>query len=417
MKVLSIFGTRPEAIKMAPVIRELEGRPDRFRSIVCVTAQHRQMLDQVLEIFRIKPHIDLDLMEENQTLPGFAGRALAALSGVVAEVRPHWILVQGDTTTTMMAALAGFYNGVKVGHIEAGLRTGDKTAPYPEEINRRVTSVLADYHFPPTERARQALLREGVPADRIAVTGNTVIDALFMALNEIRTGDLESGFRDLFAGLLPGLFLQSPVTSHQSPVSSPLPSTAAPSHRGSAPASGPLLSTTIDHPPSTDFILVTGHRRESFGEPFEEICLALRDLADAFPDLNIVYPVHLNPNVRKPVYRILGNNDRVHLIEPLAYLPFLWLMSRARLILTDSGGIQEEAPSLGIPVLVMREVTERPEGVEAGCSALVGAGRDRIVEGASRLLTDEATYSRMARAQNPYGDGLAASRIVSALEA
>jgi UDP-N-acetylglucosamine 2-epimerase (non-hydrolysing) len=343
-------------------------------------------------------------------------------------VKPDWVLVQGDTTTTMMAALAGFYNGAKVGHIEAGLRTGDKAAPYPEEINRRVTSVLADYHFSPTERARQVLLNEGVDADRITVTGNTVIDALFMALDEIRTRDLEPGFRDLFSQLLPGLSLQSPsADSHQSPASGPLSSstiddshpsshTSADSHLQPIEPIKPIKPIEpFSSPVSTGFILVTGHRRESFGKAFEEICLALHDIAEYFPDIHIVYPVHLNPSVREPVYRILGNTSRVHLIEPLPYLPFLWLMARARLILTDSGGIQEEAPSLGVPVLVMREVTERPEGVEAGCSALVGATRDRILEGTRCLLSDEVLYRRMTRVENPYGDGDAARRIVSIL--
>ncbi|MCF6156664.1 MAG: UDP-N-acetylglucosamine 2-epimerase (non-hydrolyzing) [Candidatus Brocadia sp.] len=367
LTVLSIFGTRPEAIKMAPVIKELEKHPDRFRSLVCVTAQHRQMLDQVLDLFGIVPDFDLDLMQENQTLSQLTARVLTSLESVLREVKPDWILVQGDTTTTMAASMAAFYHGIRVGHVEAGLRTNNKHAPFPEEINRRVTSVIADLHFAPTNRARQALLSEGIPQNKICVTGNTVIDALLWVRQEV--------------------------------------------------------SKNLPHIPSDlknalngkKMILVTGHRRESFGKAFEQICLAIRDLASLHPDVCIVYPVHLNPNVKEPVHRILGNVDRIHLIEPLPYASFVWLMDHAYAILTDSGGIQEEAPSLGKPVFVMREVTERPEGIYAGCVALVGTDKDKIVASVSTLLRNEEMYKAMSEAKNPYGDGKAAARIVEAL--
>ncbi|MEB2309923.1 MAG: UDP-N-acetylglucosamine 2-epimerase (non-hydrolyzing) [Candidatus Brocadiaceae bacterium] len=365
--ILSIFGTRPEAIKMAPVIKELEKHPDRFRSLVCVTAQHRQMLDQVLDLFGIVPDFDLDLMQENQTLSQITARVLTSLDPVLREIKPDWILVQGDTTTTMAASMAAFYRGIRVGHVEAGLRTNNKQAPFPEEINRRVTSVIADLHFAPTDRARQALLSENVPQNKIFITGNTVIDALLWARQEV----------------------------------------------GKSPHDIPSdLKNTINN---KKLILVTGHRRESFGRTFEQICLAIRDLVSLRPDICVVFPVHLNPHVKEPVHRILGNVDRVHLIEPLSYGPFVWLMDHAYLILTDSGGIQEEAPSLGKPVFVMREVTERPEGIEAGCVALVGTDKDKIVESVGNLLRNEEIYKTMSNAKNPYGDGKSAARIVKAL--
>ena len=367
IKVLSVFGTRPEAIKMAPVIKELRKYPDRFKSIVCVTAQHRQMLDQVLHLFKITPDFDLNIMQENQTLSQLTSHALTALDSVFQEVKPDWVLVQGDTTTTMVATLTAFYHKIRVGHIEAGLRTNNKYAPYPEEINRRITSAIADIHFAPTETARQALLSENIPESAIIVTGNTVIDALLWVRDEIR---------------------ENP------------------------PAIPENIRQAIRN---KKLILVTGHRRESFGEGFEQICLALQDLVLKHKDICIIYPVHLNPNVKEPVYRILGNSERILLVEPLPYAPFVWLMDNSYMILTDSGGIQEEAPSLGKPVLVMREVTERPEGIEAGCVALVGVDRTKIVEGVSCLLSDEKLYRKMSQAKNPYGDGKAAERIIKAL--
>jgi UDP-N-acetylglucosamine 2-epimerase (non-hydrolysing) len=367
IKVLSVFGTRPEAIKMAPVIKELWKYPDRFKTIVCVTAQHRQMLDQVLHLFKIVPDHDLNLMQENQTLSQLTAHTLTALDSVFQKVKPDWVLVQGDTTTTMVATLTAFYHKIRVGHIEAGLRTNNKYAPYPEEINRRITSAISDIHFAPTETARRALLSENIPEGAIIVTGNTVVDALLWVRAEIRKNPpaIQEDIKIAIKGRRP--------------------------------------------------ILVTGHRRESFGEGFEQICLALKDLVLKHKDICIVYPVHLNPNVKEPVYRILGNSERILLVEPLPYAPFVWLMDNSYMILTDSGGIQEEAPSLGKPVLVMREVTERPEGIQAGCVALVGVDRTKIVEGVSRLLLDNDLYKKMSHAKNPYGDGKAAERIVEVL--
>lgn len=370
VRVLSVFGTRPEAIKMAPVVLKLAAHPG-FDARVCVTAQHRSMLDSVLDDFAIRPDFDLDVMRERQTLCGIAARVLDGLQGVLDSFRPHRVLVHGDTTTTLAASLAAFYNRIPVGHVEAGLRTGDLEAPWPEEANRRVTAVLTDLHFAPTERAERALLAEGVAPERILVTGNSVIDALL--LTRAKLAATPALLRDLAARFA---FLRS----------------------------------------DRRLVLVTGHRRESFGQGFENICRALAELARRHPDIEILYPVHLNPNVREPVFRILGGLPAVHLIEPVEYLPFVYLMDRAHLVVTDSGGIQEEAPSLGKPVLVMREVTERPEAVEAGTVRLVGTDFTRIVEETSRLLTDEVAWRRMATAVNPYGDGHAAERIVRALE-
>lgn len=370
IKVLSVFGTRPEAIKMAPVVLRLAANP-AFDSRVCVTAQHRSMLDSVLECFAIRPDVDLDVMRESQSLCGIAARVLGGLEPVLRSLRPDRVLVHGDTTTTLAASIAAFYNHAPVGHVEAGLRTGDLRAPWPEEANRKVTAVVTDLHFAPTERARRALLAEGVPASAIEVTGNTVIDALFLARARLRRDRaLEAAIAERFA----------------------------------------FLSR------ERRLVLVTGHRRESFGAGFESICRALAELARRHPDIEILYPVHLNPQVREPVFRILGGLPSVHLIEPVDYLPFVHLMDRAHLIVTDSGGIQEEAPSLGKPVLVMREVTERPEAVEAGTVRLVGTDFARILEETGRLLTDAAAYRRMATAVNPYGDGRAAERIERALE-
>ena len=359
VRVLSVFGTRPEAIKMAPVVLRLASHPG-FEARVCVTAQHRSM-----------PDYDLDVMRKRQTLCGIAARVLDGLQGVLDRFRPARVLVHGDTTTTLAASLAAFYNRIPVGHVEAGLRTGDLEAPWPEEANRRVTAVVTDLHFAPTERAKQALLAEGVARERILVTGNSVIDALLLARAKLAASPaLLRELQKRFA------FLRS----------------------------------------DRRLVLVTGHRRESFGAGFESICRALVELARRHPEIEILYPVHLNPNVREPVFRILGGLPSVHLIEPVEYLPFVHLMDRAHLIVTDSGGIQEEAPALGKPVLVMREVTERPEAVEAGTVRLVGTDFVRIVEETSRLLTDPAAYRRMATAINPYGDGRAAERIERALE-
>lgn len=361
MRVLTVLGTRPEAIKLAPVIRELSNRVNRVESVVCVTAQHREMLDQALEWFGITADIDLNLMEPGQSLARFAGRSLEAVSAVMERISPDVVLVQGDTTTVMVAALAAFYHRIPVGHVEAGLRTRDIYNPFPEEVNRRVASVLATYHFAPTPRAGQALRDEGISESRIYVTGNTVIDALQWTLSR-------------------------PVE-----VNADIPSDG------------------------TRIVLVTAHRRESFGSPIESVCLALRDIVERNLDVRVVYPVHLNPSVREPVFRILANCPRVSLIEPLRYEAFSHLMARSYLLVTDSGGIQEEAPSLGKPVLVVRETTERPEAVEAGAAMLVGTERHRIVGEVERLLHDPETYHRMANVLNPFGDGRAAERIVNML--
>lgn len=368
MRVLSVFGTRPEAIKMAPVVGELAAR-DGIESFVCVSAQHRDMLDQVLAVFGIDPEFDLDIMTHGQTLENITTAVLRGLPPIFEEVAPDRILVHGDTTTTMAAALAAFYENIPVGHVEAGLRSGDMAAPWPEEMNRRVTDTLCDLHFAHTESARQNLLSEGIGENGITVTGNTVIDALFTARDRLA----EDG--GLAATVQSGL---------------------------------PALN------PERQLILVTGHRRENFGDGFQRICGALAELG-ARPDVEIVYPVHLNPNVQAPVHDILGGRDNVHLVEPVAYLPFVALMDRARLIITDSGGIQEEAPSLGKPVLVMRDVTERPEAVDAGTVRLVGTDRAKIVSETERLLEDRAAYDEMSKAINPYGDGKAASRIADVI--
>jgi UDP-N-acetylglucosamine 2-epimerase (non-hydrolysing) len=361
MKVLSVFGTRPEAIKMAPVILELQKYPERICACVCVTAQHREMLDQVLEWFQIAPDCDLDLMQPDQGLADLASRVLVSVSKVLQEVQPDVVLVQGDTTTVMMTALAAFYQRIPVGHVEAGLRTRNRYNPFPEEINRRMAGALATYHFAPTERAAAALRAEQVPEENIFVTGNTVVDALLMTA-------------------------QRPVALK--------------------------LDFSLD---GRRLILVTAHRRESFGAPFESLCLALRDLAERNPDVEVVYPMHLNPKVREPVGRILAGQPRIHLLEPLRYEQFAHLMAHAYLILTDSGGIQEEAPVLGKPTLVMRETTERPEAIEAGTARLVGTNRQRIVAEAERLLYDQESYRAMAQVGSPFGDGRAAERIVDIL--
>ncbi|HUU89939.1 MAG TPA: UDP-N-acetylglucosamine 2-epimerase (non-hydrolyzing) [Phycisphaerae bacterium] len=366
ISVLTVLGTRPEAIKMAPVIKRLCADPARFRCLVCATGQHREMLDQVLDLFDIRPDVDLDLMRPDQTLSELTASLLTALDEVVRDMKPDWILAQGDTTTVAASALVAFYHDIPFGHVEAGLRTGDRRRPFPEEINRRIADLVADLYFAPTERARQALLNEGVRDADIRVTGNTVIDALL----EIAARPYEW-------------------------------------------ARGPLAAL----PGERDLVLITAHRRESFGEPFRELCRAIRSLANEFETdgVHFVYPVHLNPNVRRPVNEILSDLDNVSLIEPLDYLSLVHLMKHSKLILTDSGGIQEEAPSLGVPVLVMRDTTERPEGVEAGVVRLVGTSHDRIVSEARRLLQDSAAHRAMAIRRNPYGDGRAAERIVAAI--
>ncbi|PIJ50768.1 UDP-N-acetylglucosamine 2-epimerase [Erwinia sp. OLTSP20] len=371
MKVLTVFGTRPEAIKMAPLVHQL-AQDAEIESRLCVTAQHREMLDQVLSLFALTPDYDLNIMRAGQNLTDITCRILDGMRGVLADFRPDVVLVHGDTTTTLAASLAAFYQQITVGHVEAGLRTGNMYAPWPEEGNRALTGRLARWHFTPTENARQNLLRENVPASQIIVTGNTVIDALFW----VRDGILRDA------------------------------------QQNSAMASRyPFLDAR------RKMVLVTGHRRESFGGGFERICQALMQLAHLHPDCQIVYPVHLNPNVSEPVNRILRGIDNITLIEPQEYLPFVWLMDRARVILTDSGGVQEEAPSLGKPVLVMRETTERPEAVDAGTVRLVGTDSAKIVAETSRLLTDDDAWQAMSRAHNPYGDGQACQRIVQALKA
>lgn len=366
MRILSVFGTRPEAIKMAPVVKALE-RADDVRSAVCVTAQHRQMLDQVLDVFDIRPDYDLDIMAPGQNLADITNRALAGVGDAIKDFRPDRVLVHGDTTTTFAAALAAYYARVPVGHVEAGLRTRDIYAPFPEEINRRLTDVIADKLFAPTETARANLAVEGHPDGSIFVTGNTVIDALLEAVTLL---DRNHALRATIMNRHP--FLKE----------------------------------------KRRIVLVTGHRRENFGDGFERICNALKRLSRR-DDVEIVYPVHLNPNVQAPVNRILGEASRVHLIEPLGYLEFIHLMQAASIVITDSGGIQEEAPSLGKPVLVMRDVTERPEAVAAGTVRLVGTDEEKIVSECTRLLDDQAAYRKMAQATNPYGDGKAASRIVA----
>ena len=371
MKVLLVFGTRPEAIKMAPVFMELSRHRDEIETRVCVTAQHRTMLDQVLSIFGIIPDYDLDIMRDDQDMTDVTTGVMLKLREVLSEFAPDLVLVQGDTTTAMAASLAAYYSRIPVGHIEAGLRTYDKYAPFPEEVNRHIVGVIADYHFAPTEWAKGNLLRENTDADRIFVTGNTVVDALFYISRKIGSSGLQKRFEEEFD------FLDG----------------------------------------KKRLVLITGHRRENFGDGFKNICLAIKELASKYAGCDFLYPVHLNPNVRRPVKEMLGESDtgNIHLIEPVEYLSFVYLMNRAHLILTDSGGIQEEAPSLGKPVLVMRDVTERPEGVEAGMTRLVGTDKERIVAETARLLNDHGLYDRMSSIRNIYGDGRGAERIVDAI--
>jgi len=369
MRVLCVFGTRPEAIKMAPVIRELRRYPDLFETRVCVTAQHREMLDQVLNLFNIQPDIDLNLMEPDQALSELTSRVITIMTRVLEQERLDWVLIQGDTTTVMATALAAFYLRIPIGHVEAGLRTRDRYNPFPEEINRRLVGVLATYHFAPTQTAKEALLAEGVPSDSIIVTGNTVVDALYWILGQPPSEQS----RQLFAEL-------------------------------------GLLGNK-----DCKIVLVTAHRRESFGQRFESLCRGLRRLVERNPDVYLIYPVHMNPNVRGPVYRILAGHERIRLVEPLPYETFVRLMDVAYIVLTDSGGIQEEAPVLGKPVLVLREKTERPEVIDAGVAKLVGTDEERIVDEAERLLHDAGAYGAMAKAGSLFGDGRAAERIVQTL--
>ncbi len=364
LKVLSVFGTRPEAVKMAPVIKALENSPD-IESIVCITAQHREMLDQVLALFNITPDIDLDLMKKNQTLADLTARILQTLSPVIQSVQPEWILAQGDTTTVMTTTLLGYYHQIKVGHIEAGLRTHNKWEPFPEEINRRIAGVVADLHFAPTQHSKENLLREGVPDDHIKVTGNTVIDAL----NEISSREPDSATKSLLASL--GI------------------------------------------PSKKKLVLVTVHRRENFGEPMKRIFTAINKLAEKYKnDVQFVYPVHLNPKVQEPARQILGGTPNIQLIDPISYLQIIHIIKNALLVLTDSGGIQEEATAMHIPTLVLRNVTERPEGVEAGVLKLVGDDPETIMSEFSNLVDNPSVYSTMAQIENPFGDGHAAKKIV-----
>lgn len=367
-KILLVFGTRPEAIKMAPLVKELQAHKKKYVVKICVTAQHREMLDQVLVFFDIKPDYDLNLMRHGQNLYQITADVIIGMKPVLEEFKPDIVLVHGDTTTSTVSALAAFYAGIKVGHVEAGLRTYKKYAPFPEEINRQLTSRIADYNFAPTERSKQNLLHEGIAEKKITITGNTVIDALFWAQEKLVTYEDEEIIR---------------------------------------------LSEIVDL--TKKIILVTGHRRENFGDGFLNICEAIKQISEKHNDVQIIYPVHLNPNVQKPVYDLLSNIKNVKLISPLAYPAFVWLMSQSYLILTDSGGVQEEAPSLGKPVLVMRDVTERPEAVEAGTVKMVGTDKEAIVSNITYLLNDLTIYRQMSMAHNPYGDGKACERIVNFL--
>ena len=373
-KIMLVFGTRPEAIKMAPLVKEFQKDTEHFETKVCVTAQHRQMLDQVLEVFGITPDYDLNIMAPNQDLYDITSKVLLGLRDVLKDFAPDVVLVHGDTTTSMAASLAAFYRQIAVAHVEAGLRTYDMLSPWPEEMNRQVTDRICTYYFAPTGQSRQNLLRENIEEKKIFVTGNTVIDALLMAVDIIatKTGMEEQIHKEI-------------------------------QEKG----------YTVGE---RDYILVTGHRRENFGEGFLHICKAIRELASKYPDIDIVYPVHLNPNVQKPVYELLSGLDNVFLISPLDYLPFIYAMQHSILLLTDSGGVQEEAPSLGKPVLVMRNTTERPEAVEAGTVKLVGTDAETIVGNVVELLRNKELYKRMSETHNPYGDGQACERIVNALK-
>ncbi|MCX6292646.1 MAG: UDP-N-acetylglucosamine 2-epimerase (non-hydrolyzing) [Bacteroidetes bacterium] len=363
-RLLFIFGTRPEAIKLAPLVKEFQSHPGKFEVKVCVTAQHREMLDQVLDFFSIQPDFDLNIMKPGQSLFDVTVTALKELEKVLDAFHPQLVFVQGDTTTAFIGALAAYYKKIKVAHIEAGLRSGNKYSPFPEEMNRVLAGRLSDFHFTPTQQSVDNLKKENIH-EHIYNTGNTVIDALFLGLDLVKKSG-EEKYRKKF----PGINLEKRM------------------------------------------VLITGHRRESFGEPFENICHAIKEVAEKFGDVEFIYPVHLNPNVQKPVIKILSGHANVHLIEPLDYPHFIWLMSKSYIVLTDSGGLQEEAPSLGKPVLVMRDVTERKEGVDSGTAKLVGTDRQVIVNELMKLLTDQSAYEQMAKAVNPYGDGTACKKIV-----
>ena len=373
-KILIVFGTRPEAIKMAPLVKAMQAESKAFDTQVCVTAQHRDMLDQVLNLFDITPEHDLDLMQPGQSLTALSNRVLTGMEQVLSEVKPDLVFVHGDTTTSSMTALAAFYQQIDVAHIEAGLRTHNLYAPWPEEANRQITGRLTKWHFAPTELARQNLRAENTPDAQICVTGNTVIDALYWVRDQI--GEDAARDADLRAG---------------------------------------IAENGFDFSPERRVILITAHRRENFGAGFQNICKAFATLAENNPDCDLVYPVHLNPNVQKPVHELLGDKPNIHLIAPLDYEPFIWLMDKSHIVLTDSGGIQEEAPGLGKPVLVMRDTTERPEAVEAGTVKLVGTDSALIVNEIQTLLDDESAYAEMSRAHNPYGDGKACRRVIDFL--
>ncbi|WP_136799763.1 non-hydrolyzing UDP-N-acetylglucosamine 2-epimerase [Desulfosediminicola ganghwensis] len=387
-KILIVFGTRPEAIKMAPLVNEFKKHPDQFDTKLCVTAQHREMLDQVLEFFELIPDFDLNLMKPNQNLFTLTADIINGMKPVLDEVKPDYVFVHGDTTTSTAVALAGFYHGAKVCHVEAGLRTYDKHAPWPEELNRQLTGRIADFHFSPTDRSKQNLLNELTPEKNIIVTGNTVIDALMFAVEKVNhlENDPEiDGLKKLI-----GWETNTGKVSHESE----FPKSIIP-----------------------DIVLITGHRRENHGKGFENICKAITELAERFPEVQFIYPVHLNPNVREPVNRILKGRatptNNIHLVDPLDYKAFVWLMDKVKLIITDSGGVQEEAPSLGKPVLVMRDTTERPEAVDAGTVVLVGTDAVKIVNEAESLLLDDERYRTMSMLHNPYGDGRACVRIAA----
>ena len=380
-KILLVFGTRPEAIKMAPLVKEFQKYPEDFETVVCVTGQHREMLDQVLHIFDIRPDYDLNIMKQGQDLYDVTARVLTGMRDVLKEVSPDIVLVHGDTTTSTAAALAAFYQQIPVGHVEAGLRTYNIYSPWPEEMNRQITGRIATYHFAPTQLSKSNLLKENVSEDKITVTGNTVIDALYWVVNKIKSdkkldAELEAILKD----------------------------------------AGYDVNRLSD---GRKLVLITGHRRENFGDGFINMCTAIKDLTQKYPDVDFVYPMHLNPNVRKPIHEVFGedlsNLGNMFFIEPLEYLSFVYLMEKSDIVLTDSGGIQEEAPGLGKPVLVMRDTTERPEALDAGTVKLVGTDYDKIVDSVSELLDDKSAYDKMSKAVNPYGDGKACGRIVGRL--
>ncbi len=381
-KIMLVFGTRPEAIKMAPLVKEFQKHPDTFQTIVCVTGQHREMLDQVLHIFDIRPDFDLNIMKQGQDLYDVTARVLTGMRDVLHEAQPDVVLVHGDTTTSTAAALAAFYQQIPVGHVEAGLRTHNCLSPWPEEMNRQITGRIASYHFAPTALSRQNLLLENVDDANITVTGNTVIDALYWVVDRIKNDpSLDAELEE--------------VLRH----------------------AGYDVNRLADGRP---LVLITGHRRENFGDGFINMCTAIKQLSERYPNVDFVYPMHLNPNVRRPIHEVFGddlsNLGNMHFIEPLEYISFVYLMEKSTIVLTDSGGIQEEAPGLGKPVLVMRDTTERPEALEAGTVKLVGTDREKIINEVSTLLDDAAAYARMSQAVNPYGDGLACSRIVERLK-